>query len=74
MQRCPPLEQIYDRCDETDYVMEVDLVGILPALDSYTRILTTWDVLSQNLFAVLLKQTRTSAVTPVFSQVFAQRA
>ena len=67
MQRCPLLGQIYDQSDATENVIEVDLVGQLPAPDSHTRILTTWDVLWQFLSAVLLKQTSSSAVTPVLT-------
>ena len=51
----PPLQKIFDPCNGPTDLLEVDIVGPLPASNSYTLILTEIDVFS------LLSVCRTAA-------------
>ena len=69
-----PLEQIYDPFDEPEGVMEIELVGKLPASYGYRHIPTARDVFSRYIFAVLRGQPSTSAVALELLDTFAQHA
>ena len=56
-----PLEQIYDRRDGPEDVMEIDHLREVPASNGYRHTLTSWDTFSRYLFSVPLQQPRTRA-------------
>ena len=58
----PPLQKIYDPCDGPEDLLEMDIVGPLPASNGFTHILTAVDVFSRYLFAVPLKRPDTPSV------------
>ena len=69
-----PLEHLDNPCDGPKDIMEIDLVGEIPASNGYTDSLTTCDVFSRYPVAVLIRQPNTIAVTHALLQSFAQHA
>ena len=70
----PPLQKIYDPCNGPSDLMEVDIVGPLPALNGFTHILTAIDVFSRYLFAVPLRKPDTPSVVKALLSVFTKHA
>ena len=70
----PPLQKIYDPCNGPTDLMEVDIVGPLPASNGFTHILTAIDVFSRYLFAVPLRKPNTPSVVNALLSVFAKHA
>ena len=70
----PPLQKIYDPCDGPEDMLEIDIVGPLPASNSFTHILTAVDVFSRYLFAVPLKKPDTHSVAKGLLSVFTKHA
>ena len=66
----PPLEQIYDAFNGSQYIIQIDLVGELPVSNGYTHILTTWKFFLRYFFAVQTRQPSTSAVAHAFDKFF----
>ena len=70
----PPLQKIYDPCDGPEDMLEIDIVGPLPASNGLTYILTAVDVFSPYLFAVPLKRPDTHAVVKGLLSIFTRHA
>ena len=70
----PPLEKIYDPCDGPEDMLEIDIVGPLPASNGFTHILTAVDVFSRYLFAVPLKRPDTHSVVRGLLSIFTKHA
>ena len=70
----PPLQKTYDPCNGPTDLMEVDIVGPLPASNGYTHILTAIDVFSRYLFVVPLRKPDTPSVVNALLSVFAKHA
>ena len=69
-----PLQKIYDPCNGPTDLMEVDIVGPLPASNGFTHIMTAIDVFSRYLFAVPLRKPNTPSVVNAQLSVFAKHA
>ena len=70
----PPLQKIYDPCDGPEDLLEIDIVGPLPASNGFTHILTAVDVFSRYLFAVPLKRPDTHSVVRGLLSIFTKHA
>ena len=70
----PPLQKIYDPCNGPTDLLDIDIVGPLPASNCYTHILTTIDVFSRYLFAVPLRKPDTKSVFNALLSVFTKHA
>ena len=70
----PPLQKIYDPCNCPTDLMEVDIVGPLPASNGFTHILTAIHVFSRYLFAVPLRKPDTPSVVNALLSVFSKHA
>ena len=70
----PPLQKIYDPCDGPEDMLEIDIVGPLPASNGFTHILTAVDVFSRYLFAVALKRPDTHSVVRGLLSIFTKHA
>ena len=70
----PPLQKIYDPCDGPKDMLEIGIVGPLPASNGSTHILTAVDVFSRYLFAVPLKKPDTHSVAKGLLSVFTKPA
>ena len=70
----PPLQKIYDPCDGPEDLLEIDIVGPLPASNGFTHILTAVDVFSRYLFAVPLKRPDTHSVVRGLPSIFTKHA
>ena len=70
----PPLQKKYDPCNGPTDLMEVDIVGPLPASNGFTHILTAIDVFSRYLFAVPLRKPDTPSVVNALLSVLAKHA
>ena len=70
----PSLQKIYDPCNGPTDLMEVDIVGPLPASNVFTHILTAIDVFSPHLFAVPLRKPDTLSVVNALLSIFAKYA
>ena len=64
----PPLQKIYDPCNGPTDLLEVDIVGPLPASNGFIHILTAIDVFSRYLFAVPLRKPVVNALLSVFAK------
>ena len=73
-QLCPPFQKIYDPCDGPEDMLEIDIVGPLPASNGFTHILTAVDVFSRYLFAVPLKKPDTHSVAKGLLSIFTKHA
>ena len=69
-----PLQKIYDPCNGPTDLMDVDIVGPLPASNGYTYILTAIDVFLRYLFAVPLRKPDRVPVVNALLSVFAKHA
>ena len=58
----PPLQKIYDPSNGPEDIMEIDLVGSLPAYNGFTHTLTGIDVFSRYLFAVPVRKPDTTSI------------
>ena len=70
----PPLQKIYDPCHGPEDMLEIDIVGPLPASNSCTHILAAVDVFSRYLFAVPLKRPDTHSVVRGLLSIFTKHA
>ena len=70
----PPLQQIYEPCDGPEDMLEIDIVGPLPALNGFTHILMAIDIFSRYLFAVPLKRPDTHSVVIGLLSIFTRHA
>ena len=70
----PPLQKIYDPCNGPTDLLEIDIVGPLPASNGFTHILTAIDVFSRYMFAVPLRKPDTKSVINALLSVFAKHA
>ena len=70
----PPLQKTYDPCDGPEDMLEIDIVGPLPASNGFTHILTAVDVFSRYLFAVPLKRPDTRSVVRGLLSIFTKQA
>ena len=70
----PPLERIYNPGVGPEDVMEVDLVGELPASNGSTQILTACDVFQRYIFGGPLRQVSASWVVHALPQISTQHA
>ena len=70
----PPLQKIYDPCDGPEDLLEIDIVGPIPASNGFTHILTAVDVFSRYLFAVPLKRPDTHSVVRGLLSIFTKHA
>ena len=70
----PPLQKIYDPCDGPEDMLEIDIVGPLPASNGFTHILTAVNVFSRYLFAVPLKRPDTHSVVRGLLSIFTKHA
>ena len=63
----PPSQKFYDPCNGLRDLMEVDIVGLLPASNGFTHIhrSTAIDVFSRYLFAVPLRKPDTPSVVGI---------
>ena len=68
----PPLQQIYDPCNEHEDILEIDLVlvGELPPSNGFTHVLTACDYFSRYLFAVPIRKPDTQSVVEALLQGF----
>ena len=69
----PPLQKIYDQCDGPEDMLEIDIVGPLPASNGFTHIRTAVDVFSRYLFAVPLKRPDTHSVVKRLPSIFTRQ-
>ena len=74
LQLRPPLQKIYDPCEGPEDLLEIDIVGPLPASNGFTHILTAVDVFSRYLFAVPLKRPDTHSVVRGLLSIFTKHA
>ena len=70
----PTLQKIYDPCYGPEDMLEIDIVGPLPAWNGFTHILTAVDVFSRYLFAVPLKRPDTHSVVRGLLSIFTKHA
>ena len=70
----PPLQKIYDPCNGTTDLLEIDIVGPLFASNGYTHTLTAVDVFSRYLFAVPLRKPDTTSVVNALLSILAKHA
>ena len=70
----PSLQKIYDPCNGPTDLIEVDIVGPLPACNGLTHILTAIDVFSSYLLAVPLRKPDTIHLVTAILSVFAKHA
>ena len=70
----PPLEKIYDPCNDPEDILEIDLVGELPCSNGYTHILTACDYFSRYLFAIPIHKPDTKSVVNALLQIFTRHA
>ena len=70
----PPLKKSYEPCDGPEDMLGIDIVGPLPASNSFTHILTAVDVFSRYLFAVPLKKPDTHSVAKGLLSIFTRHA
>ena len=70
----PPLQKIDDPCDGPEDLLEIDIVGPLPASNGFTHNLTAVDIFSRYLFAVPLKRPDTHSVVRGLLSIFTKHA
>ena len=70
----PPLQKIYDMCDGAEDMLEIGIVGPLPASIGFTHFLTAIDVFSRYQFAVPLERPDTQSVVKGLLSIFTTHA
>ena len=73
-QQRPPLQKVYDPCNGSDDLLEIDLVGPLPPSKGYTYIVTAVAVLSRCMLAIPLRWPEAQSVVKGPMSIFTRHA